>query len=476
MFEINEDKTINITRGDIGAFTVDALNEAGEKYLFQKGDVVRIKVTEKKACENVMFQKDFVVEEETEQVELLLTEEETKIGEVISKPTDYWYEIELNPLTNPQTIIGYDEDGAKILRLYPEGNDIEPVEPTPEDIPVVDEELDITSERPVQNQAITRAMLNLQEEIERVENTKNISSEDLEPLAVGIEENKSNIAKNTGSIEDLTDNVENLTNIQDTHTADKNNPHNVTAEQVSIDNSTSGVSANNVQGAIDELSRTLGYTVSKNYLPNPLINSTVNGIDCDVSENGIVTLNGTATLDTWFTLANINTSPLTLEKGTHILNGCPIGGSEETYCLYTNLGTTDDSVQYDVGNGVSFTLDETKNVGTSIRIRQGVTVNNLVFKPMLSKDGGEYEPYVADVQTQINEVQNNVMGTYYDLIANGNTNPDTASYKCEYDGYLGINTGNVATRYGISDSNNVGMYHSVNVPANQRALILIGVP
>lgn len=250
MFEINEDKTINITRGDIGAFTVDALNEAGEKYLFQKGDVVRIKVTEKKACENVMFQKDFVVEEETEQVEILLTEEETKIGEVISKPTDYWYEIELNPLTNPQTIIGYDEDGAKILRLYPEGNDIEPVEPTPEDIPVVDEELDITSERPVQNQAITRAMLNLQEEIERVEDTKNISSEDLEPLAVGIEENKSNIAKNKGNIEDLTENVENLSNTLDTHTADKNNPHNVTAEQISIDNS----NADNVQGAIDVLS------------------------------------------------------------------------------------------------------------------------------------------------------------------------------------------------------------------------------
>ena len=80
MFEINEDKTINITRGDIGAFTVNALNEAGENYIFQKGDVVRIKVTEKKACENVMFQKDFVVEEETEQVEILLTEEETKIS------------------------------------------------------------------------------------------------------------------------------------------------------------------------------------------------------------------------------------------------------------------------------------------------------------------------------------------------------------------------------------------------------------
>ena len=409
MFEINEDKTINITRGDIGAFTVDVLNEAGEKYLFQKGDVVRIKVTEKKACENVMFQKDFVVEEETEQVEILLTEEETKIGEVISKPTDYWYEIELNPLTNPQTIIGYDEDGAKILRLYPEGNDIEPVEPTPEDIPVVDEELDITSERPVQNQAITRAMLNLQEEIERVENTKNISSEDLEPLAVGIEENKSNIAKNTGSIEDLTDNVENLTNIQDTHTADKNNPHNVTAEQVSIDNSTSGVSANNVQGAIDEVSRTLGYTVSKNYIRYPYDDSRVNttgtseGLSYGVDNKGIVTLNGTSKLEHGFVLNNSKT--LILPKGTYIVSGCPSGGSNTTYSIRIWTYDDDDNVIYvaeNFGGETTFTLEKETALGVQIRCwAVGVVFDNVVFKPMISKEGGEYEPYVEDLDTKL---------------------------------------------------------------------------
>lgn len=36
---------------------------------------------------------------------------------------DYWYEVELNPETEAQTIIGYDEDGPKIFRLYPEGDD-----------------------------------------------------------------------------------------------------------------------------------------------------------------------------------------------------------------------------------------------------------------------------------------------------------------------------------------------------------------
>lgn len=166
MFVVNEDMSIYLTRGDIAFFTVTADNN-GVNHKFQPGDVVRIKVTEKKACENVMFQKDFLVTEEAEKVDILLTEEETKIGEVISKPTDYWYEIELNPYTNPQTIVGYDEDGAKILKLFPEGRDLTSTIKE-EDIPVVDEELDLTSERPVQNQAVTRALFGLEKTCEHL--------------------------------------------------------------------------------------------------------------------------------------------------------------------------------------------------------------------------------------------------------------------------------------------------------------------
>ena len=401
MFEINEDKTINITRGDIGAFTVDALNEAGEKYLFQKGDVVRIKVTEKKACENVMFQKDFVVEEETEQVEILLTEEDTKIGEVISKPTDYWYEIELNPFTNPQTIIGYDEDGAKIFKLYPEGKDVEPVEPTPEDIPVVDEELDLTSERPVQNHVIARAILNLQEEITKIDTDVNITSEDLEPLAVGIEENKSNIAKNKGNIEDLSSNVENLTNTLDTHTANTSNPHNVTAEQVSIDNSTSGLSANQMQGAIDELKGTIGYS-KKQLIPYPHYNTTLtmNGVTWTDNGDGTITANGTATADSFYFCRNREGNPLTMQKGNYILNGCANGGSNETYYIYMINASTLNQIATDKGEGYKLQLDGVTNVGITCIVKSGTTVNNLVFKPMLryaSIEDDTYEPYVPSV-------------------------------------------------------------------------------
>ena len=61
---------------------------------------------------------------EAESVTINLTKEDTKIAEIINKPVDYWYEIEMNPDTEPQTIIGYDEDGEKIFRLYPEGSEL----------------------------------------------------------------------------------------------------------------------------------------------------------------------------------------------------------------------------------------------------------------------------------------------------------------------------------------------------------------
>jgi hypothetical protein len=72
-------------------------------------------------AENVVLRKDFIVAEEAEKVSILLTENDTRIGEVISKPVEYWYEIELNPDTQPQTVIGHDGNGAKIFKLFPEG-------------------------------------------------------------------------------------------------------------------------------------------------------------------------------------------------------------------------------------------------------------------------------------------------------------------------------------------------------------------
>lgn len=120
MFVIDSEMTIHITRGDAAVISVSANADDGE-FEFEQGDVLRLKVFAKKNCADVVLQKDSVVTESTKAVAIFIEKEDTTIGEVISKPEDYWYEVELNPETNPKTIIGYDENGAKIFKLYPEG-------------------------------------------------------------------------------------------------------------------------------------------------------------------------------------------------------------------------------------------------------------------------------------------------------------------------------------------------------------------
>jgi hypothetical protein len=166
MFTINEDKSIYATRGDVVFFSVTA-EDNGQSYTFQPGDVVRIKVYGKKNAEDVVLQKDFPVTEVREKVDILLTKEEMKIGGIISKHKDYWYEVVLNDDTWPQTIIGYDDDGAKVFRLFPEGADVPAWTPKPEEANEVDAELDMTSTRPIQNQAIARAFARLEDGFER---------------------------------------------------------------------------------------------------------------------------------------------------------------------------------------------------------------------------------------------------------------------------------------------------------------------
>lgn len=161
MYQINEDNSIYVTRGDIVVLSVEA-NKHGVPHTFQAGEVLRINVYGKKAATNVVLQKDFPVTKAAQTVDLFLSEEDTKFGAVISKPRDYWYEVVLNPFDNPQTIIGYDEDGPKIFRLFPEGADLPEYVPDPEVFKTIDTELDMTSEHPVQNQVIARAFANLQ--------------------------------------------------------------------------------------------------------------------------------------------------------------------------------------------------------------------------------------------------------------------------------------------------------------------------
>lgn len=123
MFIVNSDGSIHATRGDIGSFEVSAKVSESAFYVFKSGDVVRFNVHERNHPDRVVLDKRVEVDAETEVVVISLSREDTKIGNIINKPVDYWYEVELNPDTTPQTFIGYDNDGPKIFRLFPEGAD-----------------------------------------------------------------------------------------------------------------------------------------------------------------------------------------------------------------------------------------------------------------------------------------------------------------------------------------------------------------
>lgn len=178
MFTVNDDLSIYLTRGDTLFFSVSA-KDHGYPYTFKPGDIVRISVTAKKDVTDVYIQKDFPVYEASKTVLIYLEGRETKIGEKINKYKDYWYEIVLNPDTVPQTIIGNDDDGAKILRLFPEADDAAEEEILPEEIPVVDAELDLVSNRPVSNRAVAAAVARLTAAIEQLKgNMPNIEEPD----------------------------------------------------------------------------------------------------------------------------------------------------------------------------------------------------------------------------------------------------------------------------------------------------------
>lgn len=115
-------KQINITRGDNGTIKLKTKCNS-EYYTFTAGDIIEFKVYEKKKyqSEPVIYKK-IEIEEETEELEIDLTSDDTRIGEIINKEKEYWYEVQLN---RNITLIGYsDTEGPAIFMLLPEGSEV----------------------------------------------------------------------------------------------------------------------------------------------------------------------------------------------------------------------------------------------------------------------------------------------------------------------------------------------------------------
>ena len=172
--------------------------------------------------------------------------------------------------------------------------------------------------------------------------------------------------------------------------------------------------------------------VNKNLLPNVATSQNKNGIDFTAYDDGTVKANGTSTGYAVITIANIK-----LPRGNYILNGCPTGGGGSTYLLRTQSGINISNV-YDTGSGANISI--TENSGSAdikLQISPNVTVNNLVFKPMIrlasvsddtyvEHEEQTYSIYTQQPMRSIGDVRdlffkNTVDSPYYDenLVENG---------------------------------------------------------
>lgn len=132
MFKINEDLSIHITRGDSALIDVEVTDSNGNAHDFSASEEITLRVSEAKESGKAIISVLANLTEDPKKAQIFLTEEHTrKIGNPVSKPIDFWYEISIrNKADNSvQTVIGYDENGAKVLRLYPEIGDSKEVTP-----------------------------------------------------------------------------------------------------------------------------------------------------------------------------------------------------------------------------------------------------------------------------------------------------------------------------------------------------------
>jgi hypothetical protein len=126
----------------------------------------------------------------------------------------------------------------------------------------------------------------------------------------------------------------------------------------------------------------------KNKLKVNSQSSTSTGITATVNSDGSITINGTSTGTYIYTINNT-----LILNGDYILSGCPSGGSAGTYrmdCYWDGQGALKDT-----GNGVAISPNGNAVI-VRIVVMQGVTVNNLVFKPMIrlaSVSDATFEPY-----------------------------------------------------------------------------------
>ena len=182
----------------------------------------------------------------------------------------------------------------------------------------------------------------------------------------------------------------------------------------------------NVDSVIWQQQNILG---AKNLLKYPYYqaNVTINGITFTTDDKGIITANGTATSQSNLVLHTREQGELNdfvLNNGEYKVNGCPSGGSPTTWQISYHYRTKDNQYKIlatDFGNGDSnmsvdgdYYSDDSVNLLVVVTIANGVTVNNLTFKPMIrlaTINDDTFTPYTMtnqEITKYINSIQGGV--------------------------------------------------------------------
>ena len=131
-----EGNTIHITRGDATGITHNRIafkypvynfeTQQEEDYTFQLTDKISFICFEKKGyTKEEILRKEYTLAdigytEPTTTVELPLTAAETKKFPLTNKAQTFWYDLVLN---DTDTMLGFDDEGAKKIIVYPEGQE-----------------------------------------------------------------------------------------------------------------------------------------------------------------------------------------------------------------------------------------------------------------------------------------------------------------------------------------------------------------
>ena len=174
---------------------------------------------------------------------------------------------------------------------------------------------------------------------------------------------------------------------------------------------TKTIDGNEVTERINESLAVIGKC--KNLLNPTFKTATQNGITCTKNGDGTYTLNGTATNSVFFFIQEITDLAKKTTNKDYKLVGCPSGGIDNYDLRYEINSKASNGGGKDFGDGVIIKNDKINSTDITsanviIAVTSGKTVNNLVFKPMLTANLNatydDFVPYTGDGETLTHDV------------------------------------------------------------------------